>query len=58
MTRKKVYLCLLLMMVLLGALGVGYYLWQKRDIRPLQGTLVLCEQLKERVMNAGKDVIS
>lgn len=57
MTRKRMYLCLLLMMALLGALGVGYYLWQKRDIRPPQGTLVFCKQLKERFMDVGKDVI-
>lgn|GEM_PF-6168005 len=58
MIRKRVYLYLLLMVMLLGALGIGYYYWQKRDIRPQQGTLVFCEQLEERIGDVGKDVIS
>jgi len=58
MTRKRVYLYLLLMAMLLGALGIGYYYWQERDIRPQQGTLVFCDQLKERIRDEGKDVIS
>lgn len=58
MTKKRVYLCLLFVMMLLGALGVGYYLWQKRDIHPLHGTLVQQVDLKQRVKNMiGKDVV-
>lgn len=58
MAKKKIYLYLLFVMILLGALGAGYYFWQKKDIRPHQGTLVHHVDLKKRVMDMmGKDVM-
>lgn len=41
MTHKKIYLYLLLALLVLVAIGTGYYLWRGRqEIRVPQGTLV------------------
>lgn len=57
MTRKRISLYVLVVVVVMVAVLAGYYFWQKRDVRPPQGTLVEHEYFMEpSEIDVGKDV--